>query len=114
MKVIYQTEDYVLREIEADAAPTAGDMVYLGEIFFVREVVWYPIDYTVRVYLNDEPPAKTKVAERKEIAVNLNEVRQIKNTADKALKESTNLKRQVFSIRQYLRSQPRTQQKNDI
>ena len=108
MKIIYQTEDYVLREIEADAAPTKGDMVYIDEIYFVGEVIWYPMDYTVRVYLEEEPPQKVKVAERKETAVNLNEVRQIRNTANKALKESANLKRQLFSIRQFLKTQPRT------
>jgi hypothetical protein len=109
MKIKYLIDDILIHEMISDAIPRSGDMIYLEEIFFVEDIVWYPKDTTVHIYLSDRQLTKPKVAESKESVVNLREVKEAQSTADKALKEATNLKRQVFSIRQFLRSQPRTQ-----
>ena len=115
MKIIYQIEDFILHDdkIEDNAVPSIGDMIYFDEVFFVREVVWYPKDRIIRIFLNDEPLAKVKVAEHKGSVVNLQEVRKIKDIADKALKESSSLRKEIFSIREYLKSTSRTAVKHD-
>lgn len=84
--------------------PRIGDMVFLKEIFFVDNVVFYPVDNEAKVFLKDEPPRKAKVAEAKENVVNLNDVRQAKTDSAKALKETASLKRELVSVRQYIRS----------
>lgn len=114
MKLEYYYSEEKVYERPGDAIPSVGHMVYLDEIFFVENVVWYPKDSIVRVYLSDRQVASKKpVAERKQNVVNLGEVRQIKETADKALKESATLRREVSSIRQFLKTQPKAPTKND-
>lgn len=114
MKLKYIFDEQQVFEADNDSSPRVGDMVYLDEIFFVENVVWYPRLSEVRVYLSDRQVAvKKPVAERKQNVVNLGEVRQIKETADRALKESATLRREVSSIRQFLKTQPKAPTKND-
>lgn len=114
MKLEYYYNEEKVYERSADVIPSVGHMVYLEEIFFVENVVWYPKDSIVRVYLSDrQATVKKPIAERKENVVNLGQVREIKATADKALKESTTLRREVSSIRQFLKIQPKAPTKND-
>lgn len=114
MKLEYYYNEERILEVTGTQAPSVGDMVYIKEIFFVENVVWYPENTSARIYLSDrQKPAPRAVAEGKENIVNLNEVRQIKVTATRALKESATLKREVFSIRQFLKTQPKAPVKND-
>jgi len=113
MKLKYIFDEEQVFESETDNAPRVGEMVFFEEIFFVENVVWYPKDGEVRIFLSDRAMAKPKVAESKAKVVNLHLVGQAQQTADKALKEASELKRQVFSIRQYLKNQPKAPTKND-
>jgi len=106
MKIEYYLEEEKIYETEGTDIPSVGHMVFIKEVFFVENIVWYPENKIVRVYLNDElKSSKPKVAESTDNAVKLDDIRKAQKTADKALKESDNLKRQLFSIRQYLRTQ---------
>ncbi len=109
MKIEYHFEEEKIYETSGPLAiPAVGHMVYFKEIFYVENVVWYPEINIVRIYLIDELPKQPnmKVAESANNIVKLDDVRRAQSTADKALKESTNLKRQLFSIRQFLRAKP--------
>lgn len=101
-------------EYDVSIVPRVGDMVWFDEIYFVNDVVWYPKNKEIHVYASESPPKqKVKVAEHAGSNVHLREVRQARDVADKALKESTELKRQVFSIRQYINNQVRNATKDD-
>jgi hypothetical protein len=107
MKIQYYFEEEKIYENEQDAVPVTEQMIFIEEIFYVDNVVWYPKLGVVRVYLVDELKVqKTTVSESAKSEVNPNDVKKAQATADKALKESTNLKRQLFSIRQYLKTKP--------
>ena len=115
MKLRYLDEDNtVMHEVwNIQQVPRVGDMVFMEEIFFVKDVVWYPKDDMVHIYVVDRLITKPKVVESKAKVVNLQLVGKAQKTADEALKEATELKRQVFSIRQYLKNQPKAPTKND-
>ncbi len=106
MKIKYILDDYdvLFTQDDVSCVPKSGDMVFLKEIFFVDTVVWYPGDDTVRVNLKDEPPRKAKVAEAKDNAVNLNDIKQAKDDSAKALKEASRVKRELGSLRTYIKS----------
>ncbi len=103
----YLSEDKIYQsDIEGNSVPSVGHMVFLKEIFYVEDVIWYPDDNIVRIYLNDEKPKdKSRITESSDNVVNSSNIQQVRNTANKALKETENLKRQIFSIRQFLRIQ---------
>jgi hypothetical protein len=104
MIVEFYLDEDKLYEYEMSAVPCVGDMVYFNEVFFVESLVWYPGIGKARVNLKDTPAKPVKVAEAKETTVNLNDVKQAKADSAKALKETAGLKRQLFSLRQYLRN----------
>ncbi len=104
MKIKYIHENILFEDDNVTCIPRIGDMIYLDEIFFVGSVVWYPVDDSVRVELLDELPRKAKVAEAKESNVNLNDIKQAKDDSAKALKETSKVKRELVSVRQYLKS----------
>jgi hypothetical protein len=109
MKIRYLglEEELVHEEYNVTLVPGMGDMVWFDEAFYIQHIVWYPKEGMIQVYLSDEPPTKKKpIAESTKPAVNLDHaLNKAQKTADKALKESADLKRQVFAIRQHLRAQ---------
>lgn len=105
MKIEYFLNEEKVYDTTGDNPPSVGSTVFLNEVFFVEDVVWYLEHSIIRVYLIDEPPKKEKVAESKESTLNLQDINKMRDVANKALKEAGNLKRQVFSIRQYLKTQ---------
>jgi hypothetical protein len=106
----YQTELFLL---ETDMVPRVGEMVYLDEIFYVKSVVWYPMHQAAHVIVSEHAVAKPKVAEAKEKVVNLAEFRQIKETAESALKASKTLKTELSNLREFVKQQPKAPTRND-
>jgi hypothetical protein len=106
MKIEYWLVDdeAAIFEHDGDTPPAIGTKVFLKEIFFVDDVVHYPAHKAIRVYLKDEPPRKAKVAEAKENNVNLRDIKQAKDDSAKALKEAGRVKRELGSLRTYLKS----------
>ena len=98
-------QELIHEEYNASHVPRMGDMVWFDEAFYIEHIVWYPKEGMVQVYLTDEPPnkKKSKVAESAEPAVKLEQVAEVRKDAKAALKETSALRREVFSIRQYLR-----------
>jgi hypothetical protein len=104
MKIEYLLNDEAIYSTEGDNPPSVGSTIFLKEVFYVEEVVWYPETKVIRIYLTDELAKKEKVAESKGSVLKLQDINKVQSTANKALKEVDNLKRQVFSIRQYLKT----------
>jgi hypothetical protein len=98
-------QELIHEEYNISLVPSIGDMVWFDEAFYIEHIVWYPKEQMIQVYLTDEIPnkKKSKVMESTEPVVNLEHLREVGRAAKQALKETTELKRQVFSIRQYLR-----------
>lgn len=98
-------EEVIHEEYNVTLVPVIGDMVWFDEIFYIEHIVWYPKEKMVQIYLTNEPPnkKKSKVVESVGSNINLDEVRNVKGIANQALKETAEIKRQVFSISQYLR-----------
>ena len=107
MKIRYLdlNQELVHEEYNASVVPSMGDMVWFDEAFYIEHIVWYPKEGMIQVYLTDEPPnkKKSKLAESTEPVVHLEQVREADKSARQALKETAELKRQVFAIRQHLR-----------
>lgn len=107
MKIRYLglEQELIHEEYNVQVIPSMGDMVWFDEAFYIEHIVWYPKEKMVQVYLTDEPPnkKKMKIAESKEPVVKLDQVREADKNSKQALKETAELKRQLFSIRQYLR-----------
>lgn len=99
-------QELIHEENNALHVPGMGDMVWFDEAFYIEHIVWYPKEGMVQIYLTDEPPnkKKSKVAESTEPVVKLEQVREADKSAKQALKETAELKRQVFAIRQHLRN----------
>lgn len=109
MKIRYLglEQELVYEQDNVSSVPGMGDMVWFDEAFYIQHIVWYPREGMVQVYLSDEPQSRKKpIAESAKPAVNLDQpVRQAQTSASRALKETAELKRQVFAIRQHLRAQ---------
>jgi hypothetical protein len=109
MKIKYyiDLEEVNNGEYENINVPRPGDKVWLDDLFYVDDVIWYPATNDVRVYLKQEDfkEIAPKIANVQESSVNLGQVNRAQSIADKALKETVSLKRQVFSIRNFIKTQ---------
>ena len=108
MKIQYIDEfsEIVYEDPNATLVPTIGDLVWFGDVFYIENIVWYPAAQSINVYVKSEAPiVKSTVPESVVPTVSINSVNRAQKTADKAIKETTELKRQLFSIRQFLRTQ---------
>jgi|AntAceMinimDraft_11_1070367.scaffolds.fasta_scaffold30376_4 hypothetical protein len=119
MKLIY-VDDFdqtIYEEWAVSVVPRIGEKVWLNEVYTIVDVIWYPQSTQTRQAIIKieawEPPLNQKVAESGQGVVHLNGINKAQQTADKALKETTNLKRQLFSIRQFLRSAEQRKKPND-
>lgn len=114
IKYLNEYNEILFESSESSLAPRIGEVVWIGDVYFVTNVAWYPATNTVHVYL-----AESKITEQVQVAksapntVNLNKISNAESVAKKALKEVTNLKQQVFSIRQHINLQSRNNSKND-
>ena len=114
IRYIDSYEQVLFEEYESQHIPRIGDMVWFDEVFFVKDIVWYPKLHTVNIYISETKSSNTvKVAESAEPNVKLEHVSRIKDTADKALKETAALKRQMFSVNQHIQSLTNKLGKND-
>ena len=97
-------QELIHEEYNVTLVPCIGDMIWFNEAFYIEHIVWYPKEEMVQIYLTDEPPnkKKSKVAESVEPVVKLEQVRNLDKSTKQALKETAELRRQLFSIRQYL------------
>lgn len=108
MKIRYLdlNEEIVFEKDNISIAPSMGDLVWFDEAFYIEHIVWYPNEDMIQVYLTDEKPSKKKnIAES--TTNNVKSDRMVINaqeSADKALKETSKLRREVFSIRQHLKT----------
>lgn len=108
MKIHYidEYETIIYKGTNAGALPRVGDTVCFDDIFFVKSIVWYPTTETVIIHLDTEHPdvATNPATKTSVIDQSVKDVALAKKQSAEALKEATNLKRQVFSIRQYLKT----------
>ena len=107
MKLEYIDEfNNILDSVEnTSLVPSVGHMIYIqNEIFFVESVIWYAGENLIKVNLTLEKQ-KPKITESKNYGVKLDQLIAIQTTANKALKETSTLKKQIFSIREYLKTQ---------
>lgn len=114
IRYIDSYEQVLFEDYESRHIPRLGDMVWFDEVFFVKDIVWYPKLHTVNIYISETKSSNTvKVAESVEPNVKLEQVSKIKDTADQALKETAALKRQMFSVNQHIQSLTNKIGKND-
>lgn len=109
MKILF-VDEYLtpLSSLESDVVPRAGDRVSINDMYYVDNVLWQPIEKSVYVILTDrEPKSETK----QELSVDKSVIRESKEAqqkANEALKETKDLKRQVFNLTQRFKTLPKT------
>lgn len=113
MKVIYQLNEEIYSEIESTIVPRMGDSIFIQEYFFVVNVVWHPMEDAAVVFISDELPRnRTQVSETRNINVTRGELESVKDAANKALKETATLKRNMSALKQRIEYQNRTKDKS--
>ena len=96
---LYQESSEVL------TVPSIGNKIFLDEIYFVKDVVYYLVEKVVVVHLDDREKTASVTETTVINANNANEISKISSIANRALKETSELKRQISTVRQQLRTQ---------
>lgn len=106
MKIRYLTEyEEILGEFDSDSFARIGESVFINnEDWYVINIRWHPSIYLVEIYLAEEPPKQQKVAENITNAVESQNANKALSSTKQALKETKVLRRELFSIRQHLRT----------
>jgi hypothetical protein len=98
-------QELIHEEYNTNLVPGIGDMVWFDEAFYIEHIVWYPKEGMVQVYLTDEKPTRKKpIAESKEPVVKSKDIKEALELAEEAAKDVRSLKREVFTIRQHLKT----------
>jgi peptidoglycan hydrolase CwlO-like protein len=107
MKLLYidNNGDLIFTEYNSSHIPRIDDKIWLlQDIWHIHDIIWYPKEGEIRIYLTEEEPKKVKVAESKENKVQL-DIEPLKKDINKALKETSSLTRQVASMKQHINYQ---------
>lgn len=98
-------QELIHEEYNVTLVPGIGDMVWFDEAFYIEHIVWYPKEGMIQVYLTDEKPTRKKpLAESKEPVVKSKDVKEALDLAQEAADDVKRLKREVFGIRQHLKT----------
>lgn len=109
MRVLFIDDEYgqELHSCNLDAIPRIGDAIHLDEEWFVSNVVWDIKNGIVTICVSDSELNDTNEVQIKEKNIGLHEARMAGKDAKSAIKMCEDLNRDLFSLRQIVKSLPK-------
>ena len=103
MKITYVDEYETEYVYSGTSAPRINEKVIInGESYFVIDLQWFPAQDAVEIFIS-QTQQSAKIVVAPQVASGLKEAKIADKKATEALKETAELKRQVFSVRQHLK-----------
>ncbi len=104
MKVQYYIENNLIKEVESDLVPRLGDMVWIDDVMYIEDIVWYPLLGSVRIYLSEErPTTRKKIAESKDSRVESSQLNAVLASIKSLTEEVKSVKNQLSNTRQHIK-----------